>query len=134
MSANLLPQQFKDLEAFAAKWALATEPERVKKRCSSSIEEIKSFYDAMFPRLEAVIEHLNQFSLNELPETEKRLLYLAFSFAEISLSVEVFGEPGVPYGYDPTRYSCTVDGNPSLPYGHASAKSTPVAIRAQDRR
>lgn len=124
MSSNLLPDKFKDLQAFANEWALVTESERVKKRYSSSMEEIKSFYDAMVPRLEPILEHLNQFSLDELPEAEQRLLYLTYSVAEISLSVEIFGEPGVPHGYEPARYAVTADGNPSYPYGNASARST----------
>ena len=118
MSSNLLSEKFKDLEVFVGEWALETESERVKKRYSSSMEEIKSFYDAMLPQLETLLEHLNQFSLDELPETEKRLLYLTYSLAEISLSVEIFGEPGVPHGYEPTRYPSTADGNPSYPYSH----------------
>ena len=123
MSSSLLPKKFKDLEVFVDEWALVTESERVKKRYSTSMEEIKSFYDAMVPQLEELLEYLNQFSLDELPEAEQRLLYLTYSLAEISLSVEIFGESGVPHGYEPARYAGTADGNPSLPYGHASARS-----------
>ena len=124
MSSNLLPEKFKELEVFVSEWALETESERVKKRYSSSMEEINLFYDAMLPRLETLLEHLNQFSLDVLSEREKRLLYLTYSLAEISLSVEIFGEPGVPHGYEPSRYVSTADGNPSLPYRYASARST----------
>ena len=123
MSSNLLPKEFKDLEAFVSEWALVTESERVKKRYSSTMEEIKLFYDAMLPQLETILEYLNRFSLDELPEAEKRLLYLTYSVAEISISVEIFGEPGIPHGYEPARYVSTADGNPSLPYGSASARS-----------
>ena len=124
MSSNLLPEKFKELEVFASEWALETESERVKKRYSSSMEEINLFYDATLPWLETLLEHLNQFSLDELSEREKRLLYLTYSLAEISLSVEIFGEPGVPHGYEPSRYVSTADGNPSLPYRYAAARST----------
>ena len=124
MLSNLLPKEFKDLEVFVSEWALVTESERVEKRYSSSMEEIKLFYVAMLPQLETILEHLNRFSLDELPEAEKRLLYLTYSIAEISLSVEIFGEPGIPHGYDPARYASTADGNPSRPYGYASARST----------
>ena len=123
MPSKLLPEKFKELEVFADEWALETESERVKKRYSSSMEEIKLFYDAMLPQLETILEYLNLFSLDELPEAEKRLLYLTYSVAEISISVEIFGEPGIPHGYEPTRYPSTADGNPSLPYGSASAHS-----------
>ena len=123
MPSKLLPEKFKELEVFADEWALETESERVKKRYSSSMEEIKLFYDAMLPQLETILEYLNLFSLDELPEAEKRLLYLTYSVAEISISVEIFGEPGIPHGYEPARYPSTADGNPSLPYGSTSAHS-----------
>jgi hypothetical protein len=113
-----LPEAFADLETFASVWALATEEERVQKRYASSMSEIQAFYDAMLPRVESAIEHLNGLSLTALPEAEQQLLYLCFSLTEASMAVEVFEEPQVPYGYDPTRYSCTANGNPSLPYGH----------------
>ncbi len=118
MTTNRLPEGFADLEAFASIWALATEEERVQKRYASSMPEIQAFYDAMLPRVEGAIEHLNRFSLEALPEAEQQLLYLCFSLTEASIAVEVFQEPQVPYGYDPMRYSCTANGNPSLPYGH----------------
>jgi hypothetical protein len=118
MAKKILPQAFADLEPFAKSWALATEEERVQKRYASSMSEIQAFYDAMLPRTERAIEHLNQFPLDELPEAEQQLLYLCFSLTEASIAVEIFQEPQVPYGYDPMRYFCSANGNPSLPYGH----------------
>lgn len=117
VSHKLLPEEFRDLQRFAGEWALATEPERIRKRYASTLKEMKEFYDVMRTRAEAALEHLNRFPLDRLPEPERQLLCMIFSFVEISLSVEVFGAPGVPYGYDPMRYACAADGNPSLPYG-----------------
>ena len=43
--------EFSELEPFAAKWCLATEPERWATRMSSSMAELQAFYDAIFPRV-----------------------------------------------------------------------------------
>ena len=48
-----LPPEFADLEPFAD-WCLETEAERYAKRLASSMDELQAFYDAAFPRLEAM--------------------------------------------------------------------------------
>ena len=100
----MLPKQFSDLERFVGPWALATEKERNRKRLSSTMEEIRAFYDAMLLRMEAVIGYLNQFPLDQVPEEAKRLLYLTLSLAEVANAVELFGQPGVIDGFDPERF------------------------------
>jgi hypothetical protein len=102
MSNHLLPEPFKDLEPFSA-WALRTEAERNKKRLSSPMAEIQAFYAAMLPRMEAVIEYLNQFPPDQMPEEARNLVHLTLSFAEITPSVELFKQPGVVEGFDPDR-------------------------------
>ena len=52
MSQGVLPAQFADLEPFVADWSLAEERARNHKRLSSSMEELRTFYDAIFPRME----------------------------------------------------------------------------------
>jgi len=98
-----LPEKFKELEQFASEWSLATEEERNRKRRSSSMGEIRSFYDAMLRWMPAISEHLNGFSLEELPRRERRLLNLAFSFMEIAPAVEVYLSPDVPDAIEAER-------------------------------
>lgn len=104
MSNVVLPEQFKDLEPFAGVWALPTSAERQRKRLSSTMGEIQAFYDVILPRMGAIIEYLNQFPLNDMPEDSKRLSYLTLSLAEIASAVELFGQPGVVDGFDPSRF------------------------------
>ncbi|MBI3798942.1 MAG: hypothetical protein HY268_18500 [Deltaproteobacteria bacterium] len=103
MAEHVLPETFRDLEPFAG-WALATEKERNQKRLASTMAEIQSFYDAILPRMEAVIAYLNQFPLDAMPADAQRLLSLTFSLAEVSTAVELFKQPGVIDGYDATRF------------------------------
>jgi len=98
-----LPEKFNELERFISEWSLATEQERNRKRRSSSMQEIRSFYDAMLQRMPAISEHLNGFSLHELPQKERRLLDLAFSFMEIAPAVEVYFSPDVPDAIEAER-------------------------------
>lgn len=90
-----LPADFADLEPVAA-WSLETEAERYAKRLSSSMDELQAFYDAAFPRLEAVIDYLDQFDIDELPDDARRLLWLCYSLVNVSFPVEVWRQPRVP--------------------------------------
>jgi hypothetical protein len=103
MSDHVFPEPFRDLEPLAG-WALETEAERNRKRLASTMAEIQAFYDAMLPRMEAVIDYLNQFLLEAMPADAQRLLHLTFSLAEVSTAVELFKQPGVVDGYDARRF------------------------------
>ena len=93
MTERLLPDEFADLEPFAATWCLATEPERWERRVSSSLEDLQAFYDAAFPRAEAAIAHCDQHPLDDLPPDVTRLLQLLHSLALVSYAVEVWRQP-----------------------------------------
>jgi hypothetical protein len=105
MKPDLLPADFAELDPFVSDWALPTEPERSLKRRTSNMTQIQAFYQAIMSRMEKIIEHLNGFPLESLPEPERRLLYLALSVMEISFAVEVFGEPEESGMFDATRLS-----------------------------
>ena len=96
MAASLLPAGFSDLEPFVAEWCLDNEPARYAKRLSSTMEEIQEFYDAVMPRTEAAIAHLEKFPLDELPEDAWRLLKLLYSLILISFAVEIWKQPYIP--------------------------------------
>ena len=93
MSERLLPEAFADLEPFAAEWCLATEPERWERRLATPFEELRSFYDACFPRAEAAIQHCDGFDLHALPADVERLLQMLHSLALVSYAIEVWDQP-----------------------------------------
>jgi hypothetical protein len=90
-----LPPQFADLEPFAD-WALATEAQRYAKRLSSSMDEMQAFYDAVFPRLDDAIAHLDKIGIGALPDPELHLLWLTYSLVNVSFPVEVWRQARVP--------------------------------------
>ena len=104
MSQGTLPDQFADLEPFVADWSLAEERARNHKRLSSSMEELRAFYDAICPRMETILAYLQQFSPDAMPEEVRRLFFLTLSLAEIAPAVEFFGQPGVIDGLASTRF------------------------------
>ena len=96
MSTALLPAGFADLEPYAAKWCLPNEPARYAARLSSTMEELQSFYDAMFPRGEAVLDYLDEFALDTMPEDAEHLLQLMYALIIVSFSIEAFRQPQIP--------------------------------------
>lgn len=98
MADALLPAEFSALESHAATWCLATEPERWARRLQSSMEELRSFYDAFFPRAEAAIAYCDRFPLEDMPADAQRLLQLLHSLLMVSYAVEVWKQPEVING------------------------------------
>jgi len=110
MNTNL-PAGFSDLERFA-EWMLPPRVERHRKRLGRSIDGISALYNALLPRLKDILAYLDQFSLQEMPQDAQRLMFLAFSLAEVSIGVELFHEPKVTGGCDPAMFVVTRDLNP----------------------
>jgi len=92
---SMLPVEFADLEPFAD-WALPTERERYAKRLSSTMDELRAFYDAALPRLEDAASYLEQLPLDDLPDDATRLLRLCYSLINVSFPVEAWHQPRVP--------------------------------------
>lgn len=105
--SKTLPKAFADLEPYRAKWALATERQRHTARLTTPIDESRDFYEAVLARMEDIVEHLDTLPLNDMPQPEQDLLYLALSFMEVSLAVEQHGQSSVPFGFEPSRFGVT---------------------------
>jgi len=91
-----LPEEFTDLEAFAEKWCLATEPERYAERLAGSMVELQAFYDAMAPRAAAAIDYCDRYPLDDMPEPAVDLMHLIYSFINVSFPIEVWLQARVP--------------------------------------
>lgn len=92
----LLPEEFKDLESLVAEWAIEDGHQRYVKRVNSTMEELKSFYDQVFPRGEAAIEYVDQFDYQQpLPADAANLRNLIYSLITVAMAVEVWKQPRV---------------------------------------
>ena len=92
---STLPAEFSDLEPFGD-WALHGERARYDKRVASTMDELQAFYDAAFPRMEAALEYLDQFTLDDLPDAAKHLLWMYCALITVSFPVEAWRQPRVP--------------------------------------
>ncbi len=91
MTEKILPDAFADLAPLVAEWALPTEAERCHKRLKTDIAVLRAFHDRVFPRIEAIIGHLNTFP-NEpeaLPPDAKRLFDLALMDMEAAAPIDL---------------------------------------------
>ena len=94
-STSIFPADFADLEPFAD-WAIPTERARYAKRLASTMDELQSFYDAAFPRLQEATDYLRKVTLDEISEQDQRLLWLFSSLVTVSFPVEVWRQARVP--------------------------------------
>ncbi|MSP67756.1 MAG: hypothetical protein EXQ96_06595 [Alphaproteobacteria bacterium] len=84
-----LPVAFADLEPFAATWALECERDRFAKLMATDVGDLKTFFDAMLPRAEAIAAHLDRRGLDKLNAEERRLFHLVVTFAEVTYPIEL---------------------------------------------
>lgn len=104
MTTAQLPQAFADLAPFID-WALPSADERQTRRRTATKAELKAFYDALLPRIEAILATVDAYPLGALPEPLHPLYHLALSLAETAPHIELYGgAPGVPYAFEETRF------------------------------
>jgi hypothetical protein len=104
MTDHSLPEGFSDLEPFID-WALERERGRTEKREASTMDEVRAFYDAVFPRMEEIVAHLDAFPFDALPEKEERLFLLTLSLVEVSNLVERYRRREAILAISPLDYS-----------------------------
>ncbi|MFI4986112.1 MAG: hypothetical protein ACHQF3_01605 [Alphaproteobacteria bacterium] len=86
---NPLPPAFGDLAPYVKAWALASERERYFKLLASSLDELRIFHDAMFPRSEEIIAYLSRFPLDDLPADARVLYELMTTFVETAYPIDL---------------------------------------------
>jgi hypothetical protein len=91
-----LPAGFEDLEPWVADWARPTRAERYETRLSKTYDELAEFYDAIAPRAEEAIAHLDGLDLQALADDDARLMQLLHSMILVSYAVNVFQQPRIP--------------------------------------
>jgi len=92
-----LPQGFESLAHLTADWVHATENARREKRATSSMEDLRAYYELVGPLVPAIAAHLDSFPVDApLPPPELRLLRLAQMYMEVAWAVEFVGEPEEP--------------------------------------
>jgi len=100
-----LPDGFESIENWVDDWSLSTQNTRWEKRLSSTPEEIISFYHAIVPHLDKILDYVDRSKFGELSEAGSRLYCLALMVAEISPNVELYdGNVNVPHSFEERRF------------------------------
>jgi hypothetical protein len=93
-----LPQEFSQLEHLVPEWAIEDGHQRYVKRVNSSMDEIRAFYDEVFPRAEEAVAFIDKFDYSEpLPDDVANLRNLLYSLITVSLAVELWQQPRVKH-------------------------------------
>jgi hypothetical protein len=90
-----LPEAFRILEPFVARWAIDDAAGRAAMRGDAPEGERKAFYAAMVGQIEPVLDYLDAKPIDSLAGPDSRLMALALSFAHVALAEEMHrdGEP-----------------------------------------
>jgi hypothetical protein len=92
---TVFPSEFAALEPFAD-WAVPTEKARYAKRIAGTMDELDTFYNTAFPLLQSGTEYLQQVSMDDISEPDKRLLWLFCALVTVAFPVEAWRQPKVP--------------------------------------
>jgi hypothetical protein len=85
-----LPENFSSLAPFVNSWSHATELQRSQQRWTASVEEFESFYKAMLPMLDEILEYLDQYEVGAIPNDACVLYHLTLAFAEAAPHNELY--------------------------------------------
>jgi hypothetical protein len=96
--------EFDDLAEWIDTWGLETAEQRLAKRMSSSLGELRAFHDAIVPRLEEIIEFLNLFPLDGIPAEHHRLALTALAVCEVDDAVNLWKTPVLDLASDPRTW------------------------------
>jgi len=105
MSEFKLPEAFADLTRLAAHWAKPTEYQCSRRRWSASKEDFEILYDAIMPRLDAILSYMKSLPVKPIGEADRNLYWLACAFAEASPHHELYeGSAQVPHSFVAERF------------------------------
>lgn len=92
-----LPAEFADLERLVdAGWACPREHDRWTRRVTASTADVGDLYNTLLGRLDAMVAYLDRHPLDQVPEADRPLLYLALAFMDVAPAWEVFQAPDLP--------------------------------------
>lgn len=111
-NSSLLPPEFSDLERFAEHWVLETERERNAFRVQQPIESLDDYYQTVFPRMDALCDYIDQYSLDAMPPDAARLLRLGQMLMEVVPAAEVYRQPDVPNAFEFERFNIISPADP----------------------
>lgn len=107
--SNALPEKFAALAQWAD-WGKPTELERYQRRAASTMAELTSFYEALKPHMEDIIQHLSAFPWGSpISEADERLFHMAMTYMEAAVPIDLkWKSPVAQDSYPVSRLSMPV--------------------------
>ena len=99
-----LPKNFSDLEKFVTQWVFHSERERNEFRVKQELDDLRSYYNALLPRLPEISAAVDQYPLDKLPIEYGDLLALALMAMEVAPTVEYYNNADVPNAVEYERF------------------------------
>ena len=96
--------KFSELQAFAERWGKASAGERLEQRANAEFVELQDFYDAVSPQLDEIIQYLNQYPVDGIPDADKPLAYMALALCELDDALHVWKQVDLDYISDPVEW------------------------------
>ena len=116
---------YSDLASVISAWGLPTVEERIAKRTTSTLEEMQEFHDAIIPDLESIIDFLNQFPFEKIPEEYLPLKNMVLSALHIDRPVNKWKKALLDDAGDPRLFKMKTSFYDSKP-----AESRPQEVSA----
>lgn len=85
-------------------WALESERERTKKKVAATMDAARAFYSAMRPRIDEILDYLEDYFGGDAPAHARRLYLMSLSLVEVTTLVELYKRPGAVDACDPLRF------------------------------
>ncbi len=95
---------FSDLQPWIDAWGREDAHDRLRVRSARTLAEQRAFHAALVPRLEAIIEFLNRFDLEAIPEAHRPLAWTALAVCEVDDAVNVWKAPVLEHASDPCAW------------------------------
>jgi hypothetical protein len=93
--SETLPDGFEDLVPFLPHWNLRSSHERWIRRAQTPYAQIRFFYDALLPRAQEATTYLDQFALDDMPESAQNLFRLLLAMTHAAIAVEMHQSSGI---------------------------------------
>jgi hypothetical protein len=100
-----LPDGFEPLLPYVSEWSGLDETGVVKKRLSSSIEDLRAFYEAGQPLFPKILGYMKERPIGSLTPSENALFKLALALIEISYTFEIYFGAIPSHLYDARKIS-----------------------------
>ncbi|NKB36042.1 MAG: hypothetical protein GKR93_02580 [Gammaproteobacteria bacterium] len=95
---------FDDLRPYIEHWGQAEANQRLRLRVEAELAELEEFYNALSPKLEAIIQYLNQYPVNKIPEADKPLANMLLALCEVDDAIHIWKSTNLDYISDPITW------------------------------